>query len=59
MWALTDDSTWEMRGHFGAGGWSARAYTTAVGDSGETADRRTDVGGRGIGGACRAARLEN
>jgi hypothetical protein len=40
-------STWGMRGHFGAGGWSAGANTTAVGGRGEAAYRRTDVGGRG------------
>ena len=47
----TEVSTWGIRGHFGAGGWSTRADTTAVDCSGETADRRTDVGGGRIGGA--------
>src|SRR5882762_9362462 len=50
----TEVSTWGIRGHFGAGGWSARTNTTAVGGSGETADRRTDVGGGRIGSACGA-----
>jgi len=43
-------STWGIRGHFRASGGCERAAETAVGGGGETADRRTDVGNRGISG---------